>query len=1073
MINAPFAPQQPPDQAERETILNELDTTMLVEASAGSGKTASMVGRMVALVREGKCSVETLAAITFTRKSAAELRARFQVALEKAVREAAGPARVRLTDAADHAQRCYIGTIHAFCARLLRERPVEAGVSLSFEELDEATDARLRTSAWQRHVDGLIAAGDPILAELEELGLEIGSLGGCFVRFATYPDVEQWPAPAAELPPLAPVVEALRRYAAEIESLLPTLPDDSGNDKLMPKYRRLVRMLRQANLDRLAELLEILAEFTPVTVVQKLWPGKKAQALAELQRWDDFAAKYAMPLVEAWRHKRYPVVLRVLQGAVAEYDRLRRESGGLNYQDLLLTAAKLLRDNAAVRRYFRRRFSHLLVDEFQDTDPIQAEVMLLLSADDPQQNQWRQCRPVPGALFVVGDPKQSIYRFRRADIVTYNEVKRIIQQCGKVIVLWSNFRSHRPVVQWVNQTFDTFFPTAADAYAPERRPMEAARSTEPDGPTAGVSVLVVPAAIGKQDAVVQHEAERIARLIHAAIHAPPPGESAACPGDFLIVTVRKRHLSLYAEKLAQLGIPSQVTGGTVLNEVPELALACLCLEALVQPEDPVALVALLRSPLFGISDPALYAFKRAGGRFSYSMRQPEALAQAGEGLAEVFSRLEQYARWLRQLPPVAALERMLADLGLAAAAAAHEAGNVHAGSLCRAVELIRSAQREVFSAEELAAYLRQLVSEEESHDGLPALPAGAEPVRIMNLHQVKGLEAPIVLLADPTGWAEHEVSLHVDRSGQTVCGHLALYGATAGRGAPPLLACPRDWDTLAAEEKKFIDAEHKRLFYVAATRAGRRLIVTLREKGGKGNPWEVFAEHLGGCGPVPEPDMKPVPTVAGTAIGPTEPAEAAAAIQSRWQSALRRTYATAAAKQIALASTRLAPAAGEHGTEWGTVIHTLLETAMSQPHADLTALAHAALSAQALPGERGAEAVAVVQAVRKSQIWRRAMVSQRRLVEVPFQLLQPSAADALPTLVRGVIDLAFYEAGGWVIVDYKTDVRPLGMLPALVDHYRPQVEMYADAWLQTVGEPVREAGLYFSYLDRYVAVGRE
>ena len=150
----------PPDQPARDSIVSLLDTTMLVEASAGTGKTRSMVDRMIALLREGKCSIGSLAAITFTRKAAAELRARFQIALEKATRQAEGVARERLSDALDHAERAYIGTIHSFCGRLLRERPVEAGIDPAFLEFDETVDFRLRKEAWRQYVAGLISTGD-------------------------------------------------------------------------------------------------------------------------------------------------------------------------------------------------------------------------------------------------------------------------------------------------------------------------------------------------------------------------------------------------------------------------------------------------------------------------------------------------------------------------------------------------------------------------------------------------------------------------------------------------------------------------------------------------------------------------------------------------------------------------------------------------------------------------------------------------------------------------------------------------------------------------------------------------
>lgn len=322
----------PPDQAQRDAIVTRLDTTMLVEAPAGSGKTRSMVDRMIALLREGKCRIETLAAITFTRKAAAELRARFQVALEKATREATGAARERLAEALGHAERVFIGTIHSFCGRLLRERPVEAGIEPSFQELDEVVDARLQREAWGQCVADLIATGNPILGELEELGLGVGELDSAFRSYATYPDVDEWPCEEVGLPDLEPARKELRSYAAHMESLIPTLPDDAGNDTLIPKHRRVARLVRQADLHRPAELMEVLAEFGNARIVQKMWPGKKAQALAEKERWDHFKENIAEPLTNLWLEARYPVVLRVLAEAVKVYDRLRRDAGGMNYQ---------------------------------------------------------------------------------------------------------------------------------------------------------------------------------------------------------------------------------------------------------------------------------------------------------------------------------------------------------------------------------------------------------------------------------------------------------------------------------------------------------------------------------------------------------------------------------------------------------------------------------------------------------------------------------------------------------------------------------------------------------------------
>ena len=216
--------------------------------------------------------------------------------------------------------------------------------------------------------------------------------------------------------------------------------------------REIERAVGLADTTRPAELMPVLEQMAAarISVVQRNWPGGRDQAKAEEERWNSFVATHATPNVLLWRQHRYGKILRLIQPAVAACERLRHAQGRLNYQDLLMKAAALLRDKPNVRTYFRKRFTHLLVDEFQDTDPVQAEVMLLLAADDPQETDWRRCRPTPGSLFVVGDPKQSIYRFRRADIVTYNRVRDLIEANGGLVVnLWANFRSGPSVVDWV------------------------------------------------------------------------------------------------------------------------------------------------------------------------------------------------------------------------------------------------------------------------------------------------------------------------------------------------------------------------------------------------------------------------------------------------------------------------------------------------------------------------------------------------------------------------------------------------------------------------------------------------
>src|SRR6516162_3412834 len=264
----------PPDHYSRKQISEELDKSVLVEAAAGTGKTTCMVDRMVALLREGKCAAEHLAAVTFTRKAAAELRSRFQIALELRARTAQGLAAKRLGQAVAEIDRCFIGTIHSFCARLLRERPVEAGVDLGFQELDDEADFELRTRAWDEYVAGLFDANHPLLAEARELGLEIKRLRSTFIRFADYTDVRAWPTSQVELPDLAPITTELREYAEHIELLAAAFPAARGTDKLMDMYELIMRMVRQTDLTRPAELLQVLEQCKPCDIAHKYWPGK-------------------------------------------------------------------------------------------------------------------------------------------------------------------------------------------------------------------------------------------------------------------------------------------------------------------------------------------------------------------------------------------------------------------------------------------------------------------------------------------------------------------------------------------------------------------------------------------------------------------------------------------------------------------------------------------------------------------------------------------------------------------------------------------------------------------------------
>jgi ATP-dependent helicase/nuclease subunit A len=537
----------------------------------------------------------------------------------------------------------------------------------------------------------------------------------------------------------------------------------------------------------------------------------------------------------------------------------------------------------------------------------------------------------------------------------------------------------------------------------------------------------------------------------------------------------RARLAIYARKLQQYDVPHSVTGGSVLNQVPELELLYVCLAAVVRGDDPITLVAALRSELFGVSDTALYEFFRMGGRGRYSYRSdvPEAMNEADAvGLKDAFARMQRYSRWLNRMPTAAGIERIAADLGLFARAAASEEGDAQAGSLLKAIELLRSADNSM-TAGDFVDTLRRLVEFDESIDGIPVRPPAEMPVRVMNLHQCKGLEAPIVFLVDPSGESEHDVDVHIDRSGSKSHGYLPIYGRKRGEWTPPpLLAQPKDWRLLAEREQQFLDAEAMRLLYVAATRAGVKLVISQRQEKNERNPWKLFARDLQELPALADPGPVPVRHIVPMTFDMENWKSEVDAIERRWQSIGKPTYQMMAIKETAIQSKVKPHGAEKAGAEWGEVLHTLLEAAMNQPSVDLQALALSVLEQQELSVALIGDVIATVNGVIESEIWKRAQEAEHCLTEVPIAMpvLAAESETGLPTVVRGVIDLAFKEKTGWVIVDYKSERVDASSIPELVAYYRPQIEAYVDVWKKATGELVAECGLLFTHTSTYNSI---
>lgn len=1040
-----------PDEAARRAIREDLSSTILVEAAAGTGKTECLVQRMIALVAKGTTTVDRLSAVTFTIRAAAQLKQRFQNALEEALRREIGKLEARrLTEALARFDSCFVGTIHAFGARLLRERPVEAGLDPGFTELDEAEDGAARSEAWERFSEELFLTADLRLERLIELDIPLRDLAGSFEAVCENSDVA---IAAGARGPEPDFSEARAKVEAFVERAAQSLPVEAppgGWSGFQFAVRRAQRLFALVDARRPAEFARILK-------VLRVGDAKKGAPAPLKKAFEALREEVVKPALTAWAEYVYPEVCALLSEARDRYRDWRRQAGLANFQDLLLSTRDLLRDHPEVRSSLRERFAPVLVDEFQDTDPIQAEILFYLTGSDTEEKDWKKLVPLPGSLFVVGDPKQSIYRFRRADILTYNAVRSRIEACGRILRLSTNFRSKPAFCSWVNRVFSRagFFPRDGSEEQAAYVALETAGGEDPSDPA--VFRLDTPGSRGGDEAGARTEASRIADFIAAAVSA---GERR--PEDFLLLFRRRKFMPEYARALESRGVACVLGGGEAFGASAELAALMPALEALADPENPVPLLAALRGPLFGVDDEALYRFARAGGRFSYRSEPP---AKADARILRAFELFREGEALAESLPPGAAIARFVGRLGWVALAAARDLGDSRAGNLLKALAAVRNFSSEGLdftrAVAELARFRQQRMIEE-----MGVEPGRPDAVRLMTLHGAKGLEAPVVFLADPSASNPPARTYFIDRSLNPPQGHFRICRKVEGFGGEVEIARPPGWNAMQETEKRFDDAEKIRLLYVGATRVEKMFIVSFRMMSGSkpAGPWESLSSFIERRLPQPGAPSREAPAP------PPQLSEKLAASRRRRDEDRERctlpSYAVAAVTTLAHAGqdTPFRESTGR-GLSWGSVIHRLLEAVMRDPDLDVRSYAVNVLAEEGREPEDLEEAVRTVEAVRSSNLWKRALAARQRLVEVPFALMVPTgdlgAASGPPeTLLTGALDLVFEEEEGWTIVDYKSDTIT-DNLEEIVAFYRPQIAHYRRYWEQLTGRPAK-AGLYFT-----------
>ena len=1084
-----------PDQADRDRVTGALDATLFVEAGAGSGKTTALVRRVVNLILGG-VPLGRIAAITFTEKAAAELRHKVRRALEAAV-GGDTPLGERAAQALDELDQAPIGTLHAFARRLLNEFPVEARLPPQFAVLDEVQSA---TAFHERFTDFLEALLDnPTSVRLVELcqydnfGIEKG-VRRMAEDFQANWDLVDERVSAAPPPPAdtASLQRVLAGLCTAVASFQP--PPGDTQEKVCRAFAERSRLL--SGTLPLGELLRLLARLAEAKAAgnaadwkrhhraDDVLPAYKAAVAAAAA-----AAKDAIQLVNEERRLTLGALLRELTLSSVQ---LRQLDGELEFHDLLVLARRLVVTDAGVRAQLHERYTHLLLDEFQDTDPIQLELAVRITADPVSQSgagasaDWRTLRPLPGRLTVVGDPKQSIYRFRRADIAQFLQAR---EQIGaERATLSANFRSAAPVIEWVNHTMGNLIRPEPEVQ-PAYEPLVAARTAghshgsvtvlgadaHPDLPRAAAEVLREREAADVAAAVVQALAE--------GWPVWRDGELHPCrPGDITILLPSRLSLPPLQVALTARDVPYRAENSSLVYAAPEVRALMLALRAADDPTDELAIVSALRTPLFGCSDRDLYEWKVTHGRrwqWVHLTALPTALqshpvaiglACLGEVAARVrYSTPSQLLGWLVR-------ERCVMELALA---------QRDSRDVWRRVRFVIDQARAWSEAggHGVRRYLlwTRLQGDEGRFVAETVLPeTDHDVVRIMTIHAAKGLEFPLTIVSGLT--AKSQVT-----RGRRVVWPPATWA----------LSDPTDptYQQFAPIDEQMSEAERRRLLYVACTRAMDHLVVSLHrdEKPNSSAAHELAVACEGAAHRVFTQTECELPAAATVAD------ELPWADEATWD-ATRTADLARAARPAALSATTLsallsapAPAPtpdelvhdevlhdevlhdevlddevlddgglrkdavdldlppwqrGRYGTAVGRAVHAVLQFADLRTGRNIAGLAAAQAAAEGVLGlERTIERLA------RSALQAPAVAEG---IEGPHWRELFVATELAGTVVEGYIDLLVrHPTRGLLVVDYKTDQIADGPQRAQrLGRYGVQLAAYALALEALLGEPI-------------------
>jgi ATP-dependent helicase/nuclease subunit A len=793
-----------PLTGEQEEAVARRDGALLLGANAGSGKTTVLVERFVRAVHDDGVGPGRILAITFTERAAGELRERVRRRLD----ELGDRTAARETEAA------FVSTIHGFCARLLRSHPLAAGLAPGFGVLDEGTASGLREEAFERALEAWMTGP----AELDlAAACGVDRLAGAIA--AAHDALRSRGMTRPRLPDAGPRHDAVAALAALVDAggVLARELDAAGPARAGSRVAVALGQLGRVSLADGAGLGVGLDEL-------KLHRGAKALQSAAADAYEAARQACCEARADAGGIVSLDLLGRLLDGFAGEFAGLKRARGALDFDDLELCARDLLLGDAGVRERWSERFELLMVDELQDTNPRE---MAILGALDR------------GNLFTVGDEFQSIYGFRHADVGIFRRRRRELAREDGVRALSRNFRSRPPLLAAINATF-------APLFGPDFVPLVAGRHPEPVGEPL-VELMLSDSAGWQETAPGEEpgpgppwrraEAGHLARRIEQLI-----ATGSARPGEIVVLLRYATAAGVYGQALAERGIPVAAALGGGFYAAQEIADLGAYVRVLANPLDDVALYGVLASPLCGLSADGLAMLglaARASERPPWELmaaaaaeagmpaaaadeptgHRPASRALAGLG-AEDRERLERCTALIereRRAAGRSGVAELIVRSGYRERALAGRGGELGLANVRKLIRLAREFERR--EGRDLRAFADRLAagrlsSSREQHAQL----AETDAVRLMTVHAAKGLEFPVVCLAD----LGH---------GPPIGAPLILTdGDQVGLRLPTLDGCkPAEafaYTELRAREGAAALAEEQRIAYVAMTRARDRLILS-------------------------------------------------------------------------------------------------------------------------------------------------------------------------------------------------------------------------------------------------------